>query len=228
MKRKSSSPPSKRTLSALSKQRRPLLEELEPRLLFSANIDGALFGHSLLDEQSPATPAIEMTVADTGTGQAATKQDPAAQAATNARCEIVFVDSGVPDHQRLVNDLLTGRDDKREIKIVMLDSHRDGLEQISETLRDKRNIAAIHIISHGKPGALELGNATIDLQAIEERAGQLEARRASLTPEADILLYGCDVAQPAEGRMLVTALSQLTGADVTASDDLTGNAGQGR
>ena len=48
-----------------------------------------------------------------------------------------------------------------------------------------------------------------------------------LTTDADILLYGCDIAASAEGRLLADTLARLTGADVSASDDSTGHASVG-
>ena len=39
----------------------------------------------------------------------------------------------------------------------------------------------------------------------------------------DVLIYGCNLAESADGAALVNSLSKITGADVAASDDLTGN-----
>jgi hypothetical protein len=49
----------------------------------------------------------------------------------------------------------------------------------------------------------------------------------ALSADADILLYGCDVAATAQGRLLADTLARLTGADVSASDDATGHASLG-
>ncbi|XPM55095.2 MAG: DUF4347 domain-containing protein [Leptolyngbya sp. IPPAS B-1204] len=54
---------------------------------------------------------------------------------------------------------------------------------------------------------------------------ELQAWSKALTADADILLYGCNVAENASGKTFVNSLSQLTGADVAASDDLTGLGG---
>ncbi|MBF0621207.1 MAG: DUF4347 domain-containing protein [Magnetococcales bacterium] len=45
----------------------------------------------------------------------------------------------------------------------------------------------------------------------------------ALSEDADILFYGCDVAAGDDGTAFVKGLSQLTGADVTASTDTTGS-----
>lgn len=55
---------------------------------------------------------------------------------------------------------------------------------------------------------------------------QLQAIGSSLTETGDILLYGCNVAQGDVGVSFVNSLAQITGADVAASDDLSGGPGQ--
>ena len=44
-----------------------------------------------------------------------------------------------------------------------------------------------------------------------------------MTDDADLLIYGCDVAGSDQGREMVETLAALTGADVAASTDRTGN-----
>jgi len=55
----------------------------------------------------------------------------------------------------------------------------------------------------------------------------LAAWREALSPDADLLIYGCSVAAGSDGIGFVHALSELTGADVAASDDATGSAAAG-
>ena len=79
-------------------------------------------------------------------------------------------------------------------QVITLDKTRDGIEQITERLAIAQNIAAIHIISHGSPGALHLGANTLNSSNIESFGPQLKQWRKALIPGADILLYGCNVA----------------------------------
>ncbi len=74
--------------------------------------------------------------------------------------EIVFVDSSVDDLDQLVSQIGSG------LEIVVLDANRDGVEQIAEYLSGRSDVDAIHIISHGRPGALDLGNATLNTASI--------------------------------------------------------------
>ena len=85
----------------------------------------------------------------------------------------------------------------------------------------------MHVISHGGPGHLQLGSSVVDAVALREAADGFEVWRRALTEDADLLVYGCDVAAGDGGRAFIDALSQLTGADVAASDDLTGSAALG-
>ncbi|MFW5332843.1 tandem-95 repeat protein, partial [Hydrogenophaga sp. ZJX-1] len=131
------------------------------------------------------------------------------------RVEIIFVDSvaaGVTEHL-----------DWHPGEVYVLDANRDGVEQMAEILNGRSGIDAIHIISHGTPGRLELGNSALDTTSITGmHADELAIIRAALSEEADILLYGCDVSSSADGVAFVEALADATGADVAASSDDTG------
>ena len=133
----------------------------------------------------------------------------------SGRVEVIFVDSVAAS---IVNEL-----DWIPGQIYVLDASRDGVEQIAEILAGQTGIDAIHIISHGSAGQLELGNAVLDTTSItEEHADELAVIRASLSQDADILLYGCEVSSTPQGVAFVDALAGATGADVAASDDMTG------
>ena len=60
-----------------------------------------------------------------------------------------------------------------------------------------------------------------------KNAAQIKGWGQALTPGADLLIYGCDVAEYADGKALIDALGRLTGADVAASENLTGAADKG-
>ncbi|WP_177224681.1 tandem-95 repeat protein [Variovorax sp. 770b2] len=132
--------------------------------------------------------------------------------------QIVFIDPGVSD----VSTLLQGIDPSAEV--IFLDNRSDGLSQIASALQGRTDIGAIHILSHGDPGELRLGNAVYDNAGLSARSADLAAIGRALGAEGDILLYGCDTAQGVVGAQFAHSLSRLTGADVAASVDLTGAA----
>ncbi len=63
---------------------------------------------------------------------------------------IVFIDAAVPDYQTLVASI------NPEVEVVLLDSTRDGVEQISSVLANRNELTSVHIISHGSSGAAQL------------------------------------------------------------------------
>ncbi len=131
--------------------------------------------------------------------------------------EIVFIDSrlsGLPD---LVSAVPEGT------RIVLIDSASDAVTQITSALEQEQGITGVHIISHGTPGSLQIGNATLDAETMNTiYRDALAGIRDNLAEGADILIYGCDFGAGETGAEAAELLSELTGADIAASDDLTG------
>jgi Domain of unknown function (DUF4347) len=134
---------------------------------------------------------------------------------------LLFIDAGVDDIQTLVNGAAAGTE------VHVLRSGEDAISQITQTLLGRSGIESLQIVSHGKSGGVQLGASWLDLQTWPTYVGQLKSWGQALTADADILLYGCDVAADANGKAFVNSLAQATGADVAASEDLTGNAALG-
>ncbi|WP_418315731.1 DUF4347 domain-containing protein [Piscinibacter sakaiensis] len=209
-------------MTASSPRRQParprlLVEELEPRILFSADASALLAAAGIAD--AAQVRLFEQPDAAIGGVQAA----PAA-VQWASRQEIIFIDSRVPDAFGLADTLMRQRGDGRMFDIAILDANEDGAAQISRVLASERNLAAIHIISHGSDGVLELGNSRLDNQRLTTDADAIAWWGQSLATGGDLLLYGCDVAQGETGQAFVQNLARLTGADVAASSDLTGQA----
>jgi hypothetical protein len=136
-----------------------------------------------------------------------------------SRQEIAFVDPTVPDYQQMIAGM------GPNVEVVVLDGTRDGMEQIAESLAGRTGIDAIHLISHGDPGQLNLGTGILTQGSMTgEYVEELTTIKQSLSNVADILVYGCEFAEGQAGQDAATLLSQLTGADVAASTDATGYA----
>jgi Ca2+-binding RTX toxin-like protein len=135
---------------------------------------------------------------------------------------LVFIDSAVEDKESIAARMLPGQ------QVVILDSTKNGIEQITSELEKYAStngaIDSVHIISHGNSGSLQLGNTALDSNNIEQYKSQLEKWQTSLDPEADFMVYGCEVGA-GTGANFVDRFSQLTGADVAASTNLTGRDG---
>ena len=134
---------------------------------------------------------------------------------------VVFIDPNVTDWQNLVNGVEPGS------LVFILDPRREGIRQITDKLAALTDIDSVQIISHGGDGSLQLGSTQLNSANLNSYSSQLQQWGKSLTATGDILLYGCDVAQGFVGKAFVQQISQLTGADVAASDDLTGSAALG-
>jgi N-acetylneuraminic acid mutarotase len=125
--------------------------------------------------------------------------------------QVVFFESGVADYRVLQKGLAAGAD------AVVLDGGGDGLAEMAAFLKGRHDLTAIHIVSHGAPGALELGTATLDEQALKTDAAAVTALGAALAPHGDLLLWGCNVADGSAGQTFVRDLAGRSGANVAAS-----------
>jgi hypothetical protein len=150
------------------------------------------------------------------------------ESANEVQRHIVFVDSRVEGYETLLDSVLPVADNEGGsvpvIEVVLLDGDRDGVEQIGEHLATEQGVSAVHVLAHGSEGSLSLGSAVLDTTSLEEYSAQLSSWGTALTAEADVLLYGCNIASGEWGAEFVRNFAALTGADVAASDDLTGAA----
>ncbi|MFC5313771.1 Ig-like domain-containing protein [Azospirillum rugosum] len=205
---------------------------LEPRFLFDAAgvatavevahaddhaIPAATPDTHAVDQQLLAGLAAQPAAADVAAQPAATPAAPAPAPALPAH-EVVFVDASVPQYDKLLQGLPPAT------QVVTIDANRDGLAQIADALKGQQNVTAVHILSHGSAGEISLGNAEISSATLATHTAELDAIKGALAPGADILIYGCDVAQGEQGVAFVNRLAAATGADVAASVDDTGSA----
>ena len=172
----------------------PVFENLEPRILLSG------------------TPAPEGHNDQAVFAEAEAQQNVEAQLEVN---EVLFVDSNVDNADVLIENL------NRNVQVVSIDSNSDGLQQIHDYLEGHSNLSAIHILSHGESASLELGNSVIDFNDLSDsQKSLLENIGNSFSESADLFIYGCNFGEDVNA---VENLSSLTGLDVAASTDITGN-----
>ena len=129
---------------------------------------------------------------------------------------IVFIDASLSDYQTLQAGIIEG------VKSVIISPNQDGIEQISQILQQHPHITTIHILSHGAPGCLYLGNSQLNLINIHNYTQQLQHWQRQ-----NILLYGCNVAAGDAGEEFIHKLHQITTATISASTTKTGNAALG-
>ena len=215
----------------------PLMRVLEPRVLLdAAALETALdvaqqavhsdLAEAYLSPEAQARPAGERTpfavhrsAAYDGLLNIVQEDgaDETAVAEANGRHEVAFVDGSLADIETLVAGFGPGVD------VHVIDPETDGLAFVARTLEGERDVDAVHLLSHGSQGRLILGANTLDASApSSDDARAFVTIRAALAEEADLLVYGCDFAAGEDGRRAALALALATGADVAASDDLTG------
>ena len=142
---------------------------------------------------------------------------------------LVFIDMAVEDYSDLVNGVLDNA------QVFVLDSTQDGVEQITEILAscDRPNLTNIHIVCHGAPGCLQLGNTHLGLDTLDEYSQQLQLWHKIFSTSGksnnlwNLLIYGCNVALGDAGTEFVDKLHQLTKANIAASRQRIGNAALG-
>ena len=162
-----------------------------------------------------------------------------------AKTELVVIDLQLNNAQALVDDLIQQASEvtetgdalqltigERSITLLALDID-DGLDTVTGFLQDSaQTFDAIHLVSHGGAGGIDVGGDALSLASLDTASGsdhsaQLQSWSGSLSADADILLYGCNTGYSLTGEKFIQQLASLTGADVAASDDATGNALRG-
>ena len=204
----------KKYQSKIKQARKPLILALEPRLL----LDGAAVATAvdiLTDTQLQSIEDQNTSVTENAI--APTEVRALDTSLNNGRKEVVFIDSNIENYQTLIDGIDEG------IEVQLIDGSQDGFAQMAVWADTHTGYDAIHILSHGSEGQIELGNATLNTESLDAYNAELTLLGESLNEEGDLLLYGCEVSQ-GDDQNFIEQLSQITGADVAASDDLTGSA----
>jgi hypothetical protein len=133
--------------------------------------------------------------------------------------QLIVIDPSVANYQSLIDPLGAA------YSYLLLDSNSDGVTQLANYVAANPGFDAIHLISHGSPGKVAVGNSTLSEATVSGYTAQLNQIGASLNAGGDLLIYGCDVAKGDAGQQLITDISRLTRLDVAASTNRTGSYG---
>ncbi|MCW5300358.1 DUF4347 domain-containing protein [Herbaspirillum lusitanum] len=194
--------------------RRPLrhasqLLSLEQRFMFDGAVADAAHAAQAHDAPPPPVPpAVTVRAAD--------------PAKDEGKKEVVLVDTSVANYKTLEAGVRDG------VGIVEFDGSKDGLAQIAQWAATQSGLDAIHILSHGSQGTVNLGTARLTDASLSSTTVQAELAQLgqALSADGDLMLYGCDVAA-GDHNALLADLARATGADVAASRDATGAAAKG-
>ncbi len=134
---------------------------------------------------------------------------------------LIILDANVDSRHQLLASLQSS-----EI-VRVLDPDRDGISQITDLLRQCHQEGfrvSLHLVGHGSPGCMTLGSADLSLEALDCYRSDWQIWAKSIET---IALYGCQVAAGDAGEELLSQLHHITGASLSASSHLVGNAALG-
>ncbi|NEP58091.1 MAG: DUF4347 domain-containing protein, partial [Symploca sp. SIO2G7] len=154
-----------------------------------------------------------------------TKENPSAYCLLSALSQqqegagmLVVIDPRVEAYQMLAEGVHEGAN------VLILDPNQDGIEQITQTLASYPTSTSLHIVCHGAPGNLHLGDTFLNGANLEQYRQQLQTWEV-----AEIFFYACNLAAEAVPRSqsFLSRFHQLTGAKIAASANKIGNALKG-
>ena len=82
----------------------------------------------------------------------------------------MFVDPRVPDREQLLAGLTGQAADGRSFEVIVLDPARDGIAQVTAALAERIQVDAVHFITHGTDGAVQLGGTWLDAKTLGANA----------------------------------------------------------
>jgi len=133
---------------------------------------------------------------------------------------LIAVDSRVSVSDEVLSGL------SADAHILRIDPDSDGIRAIADWLSAGAaagtSYSSLEIISHGSPGSVLLGKAELSSDTLPAYLDELKTIGESLADGGDIRFYGCDVGQGEAARLFLQTLSDITGADIVASDNSTG------
>lgn len=130
---------------------------------------------------------------------------------------VAFIDAGLTQTDILTQELNVDQ-------VFVLDDQTDSIEQISQMLSQFENLDSIHIISHGSQGSIQLVNTPLTQNSLIAYANDLEIWGEALGEHGDLLFYGCNIGA-GDDLTFLQNISEITKADIAASNDLTGQGG---
>ncbi|NER39311.1 MAG: choice-of-anchor D domain-containing protein [Oscillatoria sp. SIO1A7] len=93
--------------------------------------------------------------------------------------QIAFIDPSLEAWEVLATGV------KKGIEVIVLDPVRDAFEQITAALQERKGVEAVHIICHGSPGALHLGQTTINARDLDRYAALIQSWQAVQSTHSD-------------------------------------------
>ncbi len=133
--------------------------------------------------------------------------------------QLAIINSELKDSEDIASQL------GNNVDVLYVDGY-DAMSEIETYLDGKDGFYdSIHMFVHGGNGYFYLGNTRVDGSTVDSLSAQIAAWGDSLNEGGDILIYGCDLAKDDAGQSFVDNLAGIAHADIAASSDITGRAG---
>lgn len=190
------------------------MDELEPRILMSASLEGLLVNDNFneVNDINYTEPSEHLIIAENETFVAAEIND-------GIRRELVIVNSNTPNFQFLVDGFLKQQSNELQFDTLILNNNQNGIEQITTALNNYQSLDAVHIITQGNNGQVQLGDSNLSYDNIDAYSGDIANWGNALSQNADFLIYGSNLSNSDTGLSLIDSLSVLTGANISENED---------
>ncbi len=91
------------------------------------------------------------------------------------RHELIILQEGLFDLDAMIADITSQQSDERRFDILVLNRLEDGFEQLDTLLAQYDDLDAIHIVSHGSNGMMQLGGSWLTADNIQVFQSQLQS-----------------------------------------------------
>ncbi|NJK29684.1 MAG: DUF4347 domain-containing protein [Acaryochloris sp. RU_4_1] len=118
---------------------------------------------------------------------------------------IVVVDAAIKNYSAWLTHSL------EDLEVHRLNDQEEGIAQIQMLLHHHQRLDCLHLICEGAPGQMVLGTTQLSEANLWVYADELRQWRDYLVHDAEILIYGCDLAANRVGQAFVSWLELLTG-----------------
>ena len=211
-----------------------ILDALEERIVLDAsaapttqdNHDNAANDHAAQQTGLATDPAGQNAAAGHVDASSNPSQSTAALAAQvfNQDLKVVLISNAL-DHVDTIAQAA-----KDNAKVIVVDANKDTLITIEQSLENLvqatgQKIGTLAVVAHGKDGAIEIGADNIQLANFFKYESGLKSLSNVLAEGAQIQFYGCSVAGDPAGQVLLGKIAADTHANVFASLNDTGGAG---
>ncbi len=178
-------------------------------------------------------PEAEQTSADisntfaTGSADNAGENELTAIDEAASPSELIFINDNINEYETLIADIDQFDGADRSTGLVILDSTQEGLNQVTEILKNYHDLDALHFVTYGSEAKIGIGNDWLDSESLRIYSDDISSWGEALNDTGDILFYGCNIAADSAGEAMLGNFADLCGVDVAASDDVTGHAARG-